>query len=76
MRTIFNTEVKLKSTAMLKRLLSAVEEKGLDVHRNDFEKSDYFRKGCGYNFGNWNQSMNSEEVTEQEFLELLKEYKP
>ena len=76
-KTIFNVCVKLKSKQQLKRLLDACESVGLPtITYNDFKKGDFFRKGIGFGFANWIGFLKTDtQVTEAEFINLLKEYK-
>ena len=78
MRTIFNTYVELKSKAMYNRLAKAVKNKGFEIYSkngyNGFENSFHFTADVN-SFDCW-QIRRGQEVTEKEFLELLKEYKP
>lgn len=75
MRTIFNTYVALTGRAMFNRLQKACDEKGLRT--DGYTEGDYFHGNNAKKFCDWCGLLNSQtEVTEQEFLELLKEYKP
>jgi len=76
MKTIYNTYIVLKSKNQLDRLLKYCSENGLEVNlNNEFKKGDCFRKGIGFGFSNWHNSSlltDGGEITEQEFIELLK----
>ena len=78
MRTIFNTYVELKSKAMYDRLVKAVKEKLLRVYTDygyDGSEKYFYNNLIVDGFDCWLTSV-GKKVTEQEFLELLKEYKP
>lgn len=82
MKTIFNTYVPMESQAQCDRMKQLCIDNGLPIDIRECSKLFYYEKElyndfCFYigMFGLWAKIIEHTEVTESEFIELLKEYK-
>jgi len=77
-KTIFNTNVELKSKSQFLRLKKAIKEAGLKMWSNepfDIKQNNFHCETTEMSFDSWFLNSKDITVTEAEFLQLLKEYK-
>jgi len=71
--TIYNTHVKLKSTKQFKRLIEACSMQNLIVKEHRIKNEHYFWfSGIPNRFSSWLLPGDTTEISEKEFIELLK----
>ena len=76
MKTIFNTNVKIKSEKQYNRLKNAIAKKGLIAYSGlyDFYDINFHYNPSAEAFDAWAVNIVEHTVSEKEFLELLKQH--